>query len=72
MVSVDVSPPPLDICSSVLSVEHLSLDSLRALLADADDNGRRELFCALTEALGPSEASRRWLAVFAASDAAPT
>jgi hypothetical protein len=65
-------PPPREPSLSQPGVEELSVEELRDLLAENGENERRDLFRALTDALGPSEASRRWLAAFSASDAAPT
>lgn len=53
-------------------VEDLSDQRLAEWLLDADTSARADAWARLVEALGRHEASRRWLAAFAASDAAET
>ena len=53
-------------------VEDLSDQRLAEWLLDADSSARADAWARLVEAFGRHEASRRWLAAFAASDAAET
>jgi hypothetical protein len=53
-------------------VEDFSDERLTEWLRRADSSARVDAWVRLVEALGRHEASRRWLAVFAASDAAET
>jgi hypothetical protein len=53
-------------------VEGLSDQRLAEWLRCADSSARADAWSRLVEALGRHEASRRWLAAFAASDAAET
>jgi hypothetical protein len=55
-----------------LKVEDLSDQRLAEWLLDADASARADAWARLVEALGRNESSRRWLAAFAASDAAET
>jgi hypothetical protein len=55
-----------------LEVEDLSDQRLAEWLMDADSSARADTWACLVEASGRHEASRRWLAAFAASDAAET
>lgn len=48
------------------------LERLTQVLAEADDGQRAALFARLCALVGVPEASRRWLAFFAACDAAAT
>ncbi len=52
--------------------EALSDQRLAEWLVDADSSARADAWARLVEAFGRHEASRRWLAAFAASDAAET
>jgi hypothetical protein len=53
-------------------VEDLSDRRLAKWLLGADESDRADAWARLVAALGAPEASRRWLAAFAASDAAET
>ena len=53
-------------------VEDLSDQRLAEWLLGADPSARADAWARLVEALGRHEASRRWLAAFAASDASET
>jgi hypothetical protein len=53
-------------------VEDLSDQRLTAWLLSAEESARADAWVRLVAALGAPEASRRWLAAFAASDAAET
>lgn len=53
-------------------VEDLSDQRLAEWLLDADPSARADAWVRLVEAFGRHEASRRWLAAFAATDAAET
>jgi len=55
-----------------VEVEVLSEKLLTEWLISADSSERADAWTRLVDALGRDEASRRWLAVFAASDAAET
>ncbi|MDX2378938.1 MAG: hypothetical protein QNM02_04180 [Acidimicrobiia bacterium] len=53
-------------------VEDFSDERLAEWLLGAELSDRADAWALLVEALGRQEASRRWLAAFAASDAAET
>jgi hypothetical protein len=55
-----------------IEVEDFSDERLAEWLRGADSSARVDAWARLVEALGRHEASRRWLAAFAASDAAET
>jgi hypothetical protein len=55
-----------------VKVEDFSDERLTEWLRGANSSARVDAWARLVEALGRPEASRRWLAVFAASDAAET
>lgn len=55
-----------------VEVEVLSDQRLTEWLISADSSARADAWTRLVEALGRDEASRRWLTVFAAFDAAET
>jgi hypothetical protein len=55
-----------------LEVEDLSDQRLTEWLLGADSSARADAWARLVDALGSHEASRRWLAAFAASDATET
>ena len=55
-----------------VEVEFLSDERLTEWLISASLSERSDAWTRLVEVLGSDEASRRWLAVFAASDAAET
>jgi hypothetical protein len=55
-----------------VEVEFLSDQRLTEWLISAGSSARADAWTRLVEVLGCDEASRRWLAVFAASDAAET
>lgn len=55
-----------------IEVEDLSEQRLTEWLISADSSARVDAWTRLVDAFGRDEASRRWLAVFAASDAAET
>ena len=73
----DESPAPVfptsSYCVTVgVEVEVLSEQRLTEWLISADSSARADAWDRLVDVLGRDEASRRWLAVFAASDAAET
>jgi hypothetical protein len=53
-------------------VEDLSDQRLATWLLGAEESARADAWARLVAVLGAPEASRRWLAAFAASDAAET
>jgi hypothetical protein len=73
VVSQCTKPPRRPTVSAMrFVVEDLSDQRLAEWLLDADPSARAGAWARLVEAFGRHEASRRWLADFAATDAAET
>jgi hypothetical protein len=53
-------------------IDDLSEGHLAKWLVEAEESDRAEVWARLVAEFGAAEASRRWLAAFAASDAAET
>lgn len=57
---------------TALGAASVDIDAITALVSTGDPSTRRLIFAQMRSQLGPSEASRVWLAIFAASDASQT